>query len=66
MNKHLRAMTKQHPIRAELQPIWEFIFIGQALLGLFGTASSLGLQYLSAFESIAGLFLGSKGGFSET
>ncbi|MDZ4857656.1 MAG: hypothetical protein SGI88_01635 [Candidatus Hydrogenedentes bacterium] len=58
---HLRVISRQNPTKAELQPVWEFIFVGQALLGLFGTVSGFGLQYLAAFESLAGVLLAFKG-----
>jgi len=62
MKTHLRTISRPNPSTAELQPVWEFIFIAQALLGLVGTFSGFGLQFLSAFESLASLFLTFKGG----
>ncbi len=62
MKYHLRLVSHARPQKAELQPIWEFIFVGQALLGFFSTATNVGLQYLTAAGSAASIFLEIKGG----
>ncbi len=47
----IRSM-KQRPAKAALTPIWEFIFISESFLGLFGGFAGIGLEFLSAITSL--------------
>jgi len=42
------------PARAALDPIWEFIYIAEALIGLLGSAQGL---FVSFIEAIRNLFV---------
>ena len=42
------------PAKADLQPIWEFIYIFEALLALVGTAQGLFVARLQGFVGIFG------------
>lgn len=53
--RHLKSISR--PREAELQPIWEFIYIAQAGLGLIGTISGFGLQFLTGIQSTLLLLL---------
>lgn len=47
---HIRALTKGRPAVAELTPIWELIYITEALLRVFGTALGLLQSALQLFK----------------
>ncbi|MCC6153531.1 MAG: hypothetical protein IT367_07210 [Candidatus Hydrogenedentes bacterium] len=51
IRRNIRGV-KHGPARAALTPIWEFIFISESFLGLFGGFAGIGLQFLSALTSL--------------
>jgi hypothetical protein len=63
---HLRTVTQRRPSSAALSPIWEFIYISESLLGLFGTFASFGLQFLGGFTSLAQVLADLKAGPPQT
>ena len=48
-----KATSRKNPAPASLSPIWEFIYIAEALLGLFGSAQTFLLNLL---QGLSGLF----------
>lgn len=41
-------LSANRPAKAALEPIWEFIYIAEALLGLLGTAQNFFVSFLQA------------------
>ena len=58
---HVQIISQARPATAELQPVWEFIYIIQALLGLVSTVIGQGGQILGAIQTFLGLFGQFKG-----
>lgn len=58
--------VKKGPAKAALTPIWEFIFISESFLGLFGSFAGIGLEFLSAITSLTLALADFFGGSSES
>ncbi|GMW02111.1 MAG: hypothetical protein AMXMBFR84_32470 [Candidatus Hydrogenedentota bacterium] len=41
---HIRTLTRTRPASAALQPVWELIYVGQAMLGLVQSWVTILLQ----------------------
>lgn len=57
---HVRVISQSRPATAELQPIWEFIYIAEGLLGLLSIVIGQAGQILGIIQTIIGVFDPSK------